>query len=64
VVKLTTIGGSTAVVLLDNGFDFTGSDIETIEMMLECAAGQVAEDALATWFRARQTPLGQPPHPG
>jgi death-on-curing protein len=46
------------VFLLDNGFDFTGSDIETIEMVLELAAGRVTEDALAAWFRARLTPLG------
>jgi death on curing protein len=46
------------VFILDNGFDFTGPDIETIEMVLELAAGRVPEEALAAWFRTRLTPLG------
>ncbi len=45
------------VFLLDNGFAFTGSDIESIETMLAVAAGAMSEDDLATWFRARVQPL-------
>ncbi len=45
------------VFLLDNGFAFTGSDIESVETMLEVAAGTMSEDELAAWFRARVRPL-------
>ena len=45
------------VFLLDNGFAFTGSDIESIETMLAVAAGAMSEDDLAMWFRARVQPL-------
>lgn len=45
------------VFLLDNGFSFTGSDIESVETMLAVAAGTMTEDDLATWFRARLQPL-------
>jgi death-on-curing protein len=41
------------VFLLDNGFFFTGSDIESVEAMLAVAAGTMGEDDLAAWFRAR-----------
>lgn len=41
------------VFLLDNGFSFTGSDIESVEAMLAVAAGSMSEDDLAEWFRAR-----------
>jgi death on curing protein len=41
------------VFLLDNGFSFTGSDIESVEAMLAVAAGTMGEDDLAAWFRAR-----------
>jgi len=42
--------------LLDNGWIFTGTDIESIEMMWALAAGGVSEDALAGWFRAGLVP--------
>ena len=45
------------VFLLDNGFSFTGSDIESIETMLAVAAGTTSEDDLAVWFRAGLRPL-------
>ena len=45
------------VFLLDNGFDFTATDIEAIEMMLELAAGRVSEDRLAGWFRDHMAAL-------
>jgi death-on-curing protein len=41
------------VLLLDNGFSFTGSDIESVETMLAVAAGTMNEDDLAAWFRER-----------
>ena len=41
------------VFLLDNGFSFTGSDIESVEAMLAVAAGAMSEDDLTAWFRAR-----------
>jgi death-on-curing protein len=39
--------------LLDNGWVFTGNDIESIETMWALAAGELSEDALAAWFRDR-----------
>jgi death-on-curing protein len=41
------------VFLLDNGFSFAGSDIESVEAMLAVAAGTMSEDDLAAWFRER-----------
>ena len=41
------------VFLLDNGFAFTGTDIESVTVMLEVAAGAMGETELAAWFRAR-----------
>lgn len=45
------------VFLLDNGFAFTGTDIESITAMVEVAAGTLSEAELAAWFRARIIPL-------
>lgn len=39
------------VFLLANGWEFIGSDTESVEMMLALAAGQIQEEALAEWFR-------------
>jgi death-on-curing protein len=39
------------VFLLANGWDFTASDTESVEMILALAAGQIEEEALADWFR-------------
>ncbi len=39
------------VFLLANGWEFTASDAESVEMILALAAGQLEEEALADWFR-------------
>jgi death-on-curing protein len=41
------------VFLLDNGLVFTGTDIESVETMLQVAGGTMNEEDLAAWFRAR-----------
>ncbi len=41
------------VFLLDNGCVFTGTDTESIDTILAVAAGEIGEDELASWFRAR-----------
>ena len=41
------------VFLMDNGWSFIGTDIESVEIMLAAAAGEITEDALAAWFRDR-----------
>jgi death on curing protein len=46
--------------LLDNGAAFIGTDAESVETMLAVAAGELSEDDLATWFRARLQPKPQP----
>jgi death-on-curing protein len=45
------------VFLLDNGFAFTGTDIESVETVLRAAAGSMDEAELAAWFRDRIQPL-------
>ncbi len=45
------------VFLLDNGFAFTGADVESVETMLAVADGSMSEDALAAWLRTRLSPL-------
>ena len=45
------------VFLLDNGFVFTGADIESVETMLAVAEGSMREEDLAAWFRARILPV-------
>ena len=45
------------VFLLDNGFVFTGTDVESVETMLAVAAGRMSEADLQEWFRARVQPL-------
>jgi death-on-curing protein len=45
------------VFLLDNGFAFTGTDIESVETVLRAAAGTMDEAELAAWFRDRIQPL-------
>ena len=39
------------VFLLANGWEFTASDVESVEMIVALAAGQLEEEALADWFR-------------
>jgi death-on-curing protein len=41
------------VFLMDNGWSFIGTDVESVEIMLAAAAGEITEDALAAWFRDR-----------
>jgi death-on-curing protein len=41
------------VFLLDNGFAFTGSDVESVETMLAVADGSLGDDELAAWLRER-----------
>ena len=54
--KLT--GYALAIVfLLDNGFSFIGSDVESVQTMLAVADGTMSEGDLAAWFRARVRPL-------
>ena len=38
-----------------NGFDLSASDAEVVSEMLSLAAGDVSEDELAGWIRARLT---------
>ena len=45
------------VFLLDNGLAFTGSDVESVEMMVAVADGSMSEDDLAAWLRERVRPL-------
>lgn len=45
------------VFLLDNGFSFTGSVVESVETVVGVADGTLSEDDLATWLRARVRPL-------
>lgn len=45
------------VFVLDNGFAFTGSDVESVEAMLAVADGIMSEDELAVWLRERVRPL-------
>ena len=45
------------VFLLDNGFVFIGTDVESVETMLAVAAGGMSEDDLAMWFRDLIRPL-------
>jgi death on curing protein len=39
------------VFLLDNGWAFTGDDVDAISTMLSVAAGEMDEEPLAAWFR-------------
>ena len=41
------------VFLLDNGCVFTGTDLESVQTILALAAGDLTEDDVAAWFRAR-----------
>jgi death-on-curing protein len=45
------------VFLLDHGITLTAPDEEVIAVMLEMAAGDMSEEALAAWFRANLMPL-------
>lgn len=45
------------VFLLDNGFDFSGNDVESVETMLELAESTLSEAQMAEWLRARIVPL-------
>lgn len=42
--------------LILNGFDLTASDAECIVVMLDLAAGEISEDAFATWLRDNVRP--------
>jgi death-on-curing protein len=39
------------VFLLVNGCEFTGSDVESIDVMMALVAGRIEEAVLAAWFR-------------
>ncbi len=45
------------VFLADNGFIFTGTDIDSVEAMLAVAAGSLSEGELAAWLRDRLEPM-------
>ena len=44
------------VFLLDNGYEFVGTDVESVGMMVRVAAGEVGERQLAAWFRGAIRP--------
>jgi death-on-curing protein len=44
------------VFLLDNGFVFTGTDIDSVQVILSVAAGTTTEADLADWFRTHLQP--------
>jgi death-on-curing protein len=47
-----------AVIYLGlNGFDFDAPEDEIVERMLALASGELSEEALADWIRARSQPL-------
>ncbi len=43
---------------LDNGYRFTGGDVESAEAMRALSAGDMTEEELARWFRARLVAAG------
>ena len=45
------------VFLLDNGYDLTASDQETVTTMLSVADGTMPEQELAIWFRGYIAPV-------
>ena len=49
-----------AVFLGLNGYEITAPEAEVVAVMLALAAGELGEDGLATWLRARAAEVADP----